>query len=194
MSLVESEFSKELSKDPNPYQNQVPPEEDDKIQAHGKHKAAEDSLSQLEVEEEEEEEEGEEEAEGEEGEGEGEEFELCDVCLKDKEHWTDECPYLVCIPNPMEVTLGKGYYMVCVDCNVSGGHSDIVGTQCNVWGGHPDRRWKGRAIVKVCGICAGVRHWSAECPNKHLLQKQKSLLECAAEYRSWLATKKCQAA
>ncbi|PRQ52045.1 putative transcription factor interactor and regulator CCHC(Zn) family [Rosa chinensis] len=119
---------------------------------------------------------------------------MCDVCLKDKEHWTDECPYLVRIPNPMEVTLGKGYELVCAHCNVKGGHSDIVGTQCNWWGGNPNRRWEGRAIIKVCGICEGVLHWSAECPNKDSLPKPKSLLECAAEYRSWLATKKCQAA
>ncbi|KAL6144242.1 hypothetical protein ACLB2K_054937 [Fragaria x ananassa] len=178
-----------------------------------KNKAVEISSSQLELEEEEkeevkegekeaeeevvEEEEEENEPEHEEGEDEAEEdeeefMEMCDVCLKDKDHWTDECPYLVYIPNLMEVTLGKGYDIVCLRCNVFGGHSDVAGMDCKVCGGNPNGRWIGRAKFKYCVICKHYDHRYLDCPKKYLLETQKSVSDCVDEYDSWLATKKSQ--
>ncbi|KAM5585677.1 hypothetical protein ABKV19_004867 [Rosa sericea] len=96
----------------------------------------------------------------EEGEGEGEqededeeeEFDVCDVCLKDKEHWTFDCPYLDRIPIPETTTVGSGYAVVCRGCHVLGGHSD--------------RDWVGRAIMKSCSICEEpASHWTYECPD-----------------------------
>ncbi|XP_050383193.1 nucleolar protein 12-like [Argentina anserina] len=113
MSLVQSEFSI----DPKPK----------RIRTHEKLKAVEAYLSQLEVKDEceceyedeeedddddygiDDDEEGEEEEEVQAEDQAKEEFVLCGVCLKDKEHWTFDCTYLVRIPNPMEVTLGPGY-------------------------------------------------------------------------------------
>ncbi|KAK9924948.1 hypothetical protein M0R45_033289 [Rubus argutus] len=101
---------------------------------------------------EEEDKEEEEEEEEEEQEEEEEEFDVCEVCFKDKAHDTFDCPYLDCIPNPEEATVGDGYAIVC--------------RECHVLGGHPDRGWVGRAIMKSCSICEspGV-HWDSECPD-----------------------------
>ncbi|XP_024159558.1 NAD-dependent protein deacetylase HST1-like isoform X2 [Rosa chinensis] len=117
----------------------------------------EESAKEEEEEEEEEEdedeefEEDEEEEEEEEEEDEDEEFDICDVCVKTKEHWTFDCPYLDRIPNPERTTVGSGYAIVCRGCHVLGGHSD--------------RAWVGRAIMKSCGICAEpASHWNSECP------------------------------
>lgn len=79
-----------------------------------------------------------------------EEFETCDVCLKDKAHCTCNCPYLDCIPNAKDVTVGNGFELVCKKCNVFGVHA-----ACS---------WKGSAIMKRCRICHKVRlHWTSEC-------------------------------
>ncbi|KAL6140498.1 hypothetical protein ACLB2K_058797 [Fragaria x ananassa] len=129
-----------------------------------KEEVKEEAEAEVVVEEEEENKEGEDEAE------EDEEFEMCDVCLKDKNHWTDECPYLVYIPNPMEVTLGKGYDIVCLRCNVFGGHSDVAGMDCKVCGGNPNGRWVGRAKIKYCFICKHYDHRYVDCLKKYLLE------------------------
>ncbi|XP_040375530.1 histone H3.v1-like isoform X2 [Rosa chinensis] len=107
--------------------------------------------SAKEEEEEVDEEDEDDEEEEQEDEDEEEEFDVCDVCLKDKEHWTFDCPYLDRIPNPKTTTVGSGYAIVCRGCYALGGHSE--------WD------WVGRAVMKSCCICeVPASHWSYECP------------------------------
>ncbi|KAM5549925.1 hypothetical protein ABKV19_001046 [Rosa sericea] len=80
-------------------------------------------------------------------------FEPCEVCLKDNAHWKFDCPYLVCIPNAKDVTLGNGYDLFCKGCPRLGVHAA--------------HRWKGRAVRKNCGVCHEYgQHWSSECPKR----------------------------
>lgn len=80
-----------------------------------------------------------------------EEDETCDVCLKDNAHCTFNCPYLDCIPNAKDVTVGIGFELVC--------------KRCEMFGVHAACGWEGRAIVKTCSICQRDQlHWTSECP------------------------------
>lgn len=63
---------------------------------------------------------------------------VCEVCFKDKAHWSGLCPLLDCIPNPRDTTVGENYIIVCQCCGEGGeeGEEDP----------HPGRNWVGRAI------------------------------------------------
>ncbi|CAN6565611.1 unnamed protein product [Malus baccata var. baccata] len=77
----------------------------------------------------------------------------CGVCGKEKDHTSAGCPYMIHIPNPLEVTLVDGRYGIVCDC-------------CAQPGGHPGRRgWTGRATLKLCTYCMVLgEHWTADCP------------------------------
>ncbi|PRQ53760.1 hypothetical protein RchiOBHm_Chr2g0170041 [Rosa chinensis] len=66
--------------------------------------------------------------------GSEEEIKHCEVCMKDEEHWSYDCPYLDYIPNPEDTPVGEGYTIVCIHCN-----------QNQLKHGHPDGSWVGRA-------------------------------------------------
>ncbi|KAB2635083.1 hypothetical protein D8674_025617 [Pyrus ussuriensis x Pyrus communis] len=77
----------------------------------------------------------------------------CGVCGKEKDHTSAGCPYMIHIPNPLEVTLVDGRYGIVCDC-------------CTQPGGHPARRgWTGRATLKLCTYCMVLgEHWTIDCP------------------------------
>ncbi|CAN6686615.1 unnamed protein product [Malus baccata var. baccata] len=86
----------------------------------------------------------------------------CGVCGKDKGHTSAGCPYVIHIPNPLEVTLVDGRYGIVCDC-------------CAQPGGHPARRgWTGRATLKLCTYCMVLgEHWTTDCPCVEPQQREK---------------------
>ncbi|KAM1381562.1 hypothetical protein PS2_033713 [Malus domestica] len=86
----------------------------------------------------------------------------CGVCGKDKDHTSAGCPYVINIPNPLEVTLVDGRYGIVCDC-------------CAQPGGHPTRQgWTGRATLKLCTYCMVLgEHWITDCPCVEPQQREK---------------------
>ncbi|TQD90049.1 hypothetical protein C1H46_024364 [Malus baccata] len=76
----------------------------------------------------------------------------CEVCGKEKDHTTDECPYLEIIPKGEEGNVCEMYAVVCKGCGLEGGH--------------PGKSWTGCAVLKYCSRCFVVGdHLYANCPN-----------------------------
>lgn len=82
---------------------------------------------------------------------------LCEVCLKEGNHFDYECPYFVLIPKGAKI--GSGYDIVCANCGED--HQNDSDDDAGVLG----EDWQGRAVLKVCTFCGGESgHWYDECP------------------------------